>query len=150
MKSMVKERSIFSFYFFSIITLGIYAIVFWHKLGKDVDTLCEGDGKKTMKYVPAWLLSIITLTVMNFVWMSKLAKRLNENAERYGLRFSESGGTIVACMLLCAPAYPAVIIKNFNKMAKAYNDYNGLEDPEADKKVNLFADDEEEEEVLEA
>lgn len=147
MKSMVKERSLFSYYFFSIITLGIYTIVFWHKLAKDVNKLCEGDGKKTMKYVPAWFLSIPTLSIFGLVWKYKLTERLNDNAERYNLKFSESGAlTIVYSLTIIGlPVAHFLMIKNFNKMAKAYNDYNGLVDPDADKELDLFADDADEE-----
>lgn len=140
----IKERSLVTYYLFSIITLGIYAIVFWHKLAKDVNLLCEGDGKKTMKYVPSLLLSIITGSIFGLVWKCKLANRLNENAERYGLKFSESGALVVIYSIFGLVLGHFILIKNFNKMAKAYNDYNELIDPDADNKTFLFADDEEE------
>lgn len=136
----IKERSLVAYYLFSILTLGIYAIVFWHKLAKDVDTLCEGDGKKTMKYIPSLLLSIITGSIFGLVWKCKLANRLNDNAERYGLRFSESGALVVIYSIFGLVLGHFIIIKNFNKMAKAFNDYNELTDPDADKKVFLFED----------
>lgn len=143
MKSMIKERNVFSYYFLSVITLGIYTIVFWHKLAKDVNKLCEGDGKKTMKYVPAWFLNIPTLTIFSLIWKYKLTERLSDNAERYNLRFSESGGLTVAYSLtiIGMPVAHYLMIKNFNKMAKAYNDYNGLVDPDADNEPDLFDDD---------
>ena len=50
MDARIPKKSVFKFFLLSIITLGIYAIVFWHKLGKNVNALCEGDGKRTMKY----------------------------------------------------------------------------------------------------
>ena len=49
MVSAIKERSMFTYIVLSVLTLGIYHIVFWTKLSKDVNALCEGDGKKTMK-----------------------------------------------------------------------------------------------------
>lgn len=143
MKAPIKERSIFLYYLFSIITLGIYSLVFWSKLAKDVNTVCEGDGKKTMKYMPSWLLSIVTLSIFGLVWKCKLTNRLKDNAERYGLKFSESGSlTVVYSILFLLPIAHFIMIKNFNKIAKAYNDYNGLVDPDADKRADLFVDEE--------
>ncbi len=141
----IKERNFVTYCILSVLTLGIYALVFWHRLAKDVNKLCEGDGKKTMKYVPSFFLSLITVGIFGFVWKYKLAERLRDNAERYGLCFSESGALVVVYstvgMLLCL-AGPVVghyiLVKNFNKMAKAYNDYNSLVDENAGE--DIFAD----------
>ena len=137
MVSAIKERSMFSYIILSILTLGIYHIVFWTKLSKDVNALCEGDGKKTMKYVFCFLLNIITVGIFGFVWKYKLAKRLQENAARYDLKFSESGALVVVLAIVFAffPVAQFVLVKNFNRMAVAYNEYNGLEAPES-----VFAD----------
>lgn len=155
MSAKINERSAFAYYVFSILTLGIYALVFWSKLAKDVNTLCEGDGKKTMKYFPSWLLSIVTLGVFGFVWRCKLANRLKENAERYDLRFSEGGkivvvlGSLGLVMALLGPAIGHfILIKNFNKLAVAYNEYNGLVDPEEDEEEPEEAEEAEGEEVV--
>ena len=137
MVSAIKERSMFSYIILSILTLGIYHIVFWTKLSKDVNALCEGDGKKTMKYVFCFLLNIVTVGIFGFVWKYKLAKRLQENATRYDLKFSESGALVVVLAIVFAlfPVAQFVLVKNFNRMAVAYNEYNGLEAP-----VSVFAD----------
>lgn len=138
MVSAIKERGMVSYVILSVLTLGIYHIVFWTKLSKDVNALCEGDGKKTMKYVFCWLLNIVTLGIFSFVWKYKLAKRLQNNAARYDLRISESGALVVVLSIVFAffPVAQAVLVKNFNALAKAYNDYNGLEV----KNESIFAD----------
>ena len=128
MSSCIKQRSFITLFILGILTLGIYPIVFWHKLSKEVNVLCEGDGKKTMKYVFVWLLNIVTL---------------KENASRYGLKFSESGALVV---VLCTVFFPigglfiahCIMIKNFNAMGAAFNEYNGLIDEKA--KNSVFAD----------
>ncbi len=137
MVSAIKERSLFSYIVLSVLTFGIYHIVFWTKVSKDVNALCEGDGKKTMKYVFCFLLNIVTVGIFGFIWKFKLAKRLQENAARYNLRFSESGGLVVVLAIVFAffPIAQAVLIKNFNKLAVAYNEYNGLEAA-----ANVFTD----------
>lgn len=134
------ERSIIGYYFYSLITLLIYPFVFWGKYVKDINDLCEGDGKKTMKFKYVVLLSIITVGIFWFIWRFKLAKRLKENAERYGLKFREGGVTVVILTLLGIVFGDYVLIKNFNKMVKAYNDYNGLVNEEANGRIYLFND----------
>ncbi len=141
MVSPIKERSLFTCILVGLITFFIYPIVFWTKLSKDVNTLCEGDGKKTMKYVFIWLLNFITFGIAGFVWKIKLIGRLQANAARYNLRFSEGTGMGFALSLLLGPLLPQiVIVKNFNKLAIAYNEYNGLVDENTD---DAFADKEE-------
>ena len=90
-----------------------------------------------MKYVFCFLLNIVTVGIFGFIWKFKLAKRLQENAARYNLRFSESGGLVVVLAIVFAffPIAQAVLIKNFNKLAVAYNEYNGLEAAD-----NVFTD----------
>lgn len=148
MKNKIPQRSILGYYVFSVLTFGIYTLVFWHKLSKQVNVLCEGDGKKTMKYFPSWLLSVLTFGIFGLVWKYKLAERLKDNAERYNLRFSESGAAVVvSCTIglftLVGPSIArGLLIKNFNAIAGAYNEYNGLVDPDDDKIIDIFGDSE--------
>ena len=140
MTSNIKKRNYVTYLLLSIITFGIYHIIFWNKISKEVNVLCEGDGKKTMKFKYVVLLSIITVGIFGLVWRCKLANRLQENAERYDLKFSEGGALVVIFSIFGLVLGDFILIKNFNKMAKAYNDYNGLADPDADKKTYFFAD----------
>lgn len=155
MSSNIKKRNFVTYLLLSIITLGIYHIIFWNKLSKEVDVLCEGDGKKTMKYVFAWLLSIPTLGIFGIIWKCKLAERLKTNAPRYDLKFSEGKGIIavlstLGLVFLAGPSIGHyVLLKNYNAIGAAFNEYNGLADPDEDKKVYFFADEEEEAEVVE-
>ena len=136
MTTKIKERSVLSLLLFSVMTFGIYPIVFWNKVSKEVELLCEGDGKKTMKYVFVWLLNFITFGIAGIVWRAKLAQRLKENAARYNLRFSESGALAAfydVVVLIVGPIINRfVLIKNLNAMGIAFNEYNGLETETAD------------------
>ncbi len=147
MVNAIRERSFITYILLSVITLGIYPIVYWTKISNEVNVLCEGDGKKTMKFVYAWLLNFVTFGIFGIIWEYQLAKRLNDNAARYNLRFSESAGLIVVLNTIYAPVFGRtlasfVLTKNFNKIAVAFNEYNGLEDIQADDRANLFSDDE--------
>jgi hypothetical protein len=93
-----------------------------------------------MKYVFVWLLNMVTFGIAGIVWRAKLAQRLKENAARYNLKFSESAALVVVYDILVLFVGPFiaryVIVKNFNAMAVAFNEYNGLEDVSND----VFAD----------
>jgi heme/copper-type cytochrome/quinol oxidase subunit 2 len=110
-----------------IITLGIYGLYWIYKLAKDVNTMCEGDGKKTSGLLLFFLFGLITFGIYCWVWYFMLGDRLQDNAPRYGLSFKEGGGTILLWMLLGAfiivgPFISMYIItKNINTLAIAYN-----------------------------
>lgn len=148
MDARIPKKSTLTFFLLSVLTLGIYAIVFWHKLGKNVNILCEGDGKRTMKYGFAFFLSVITFGIYGIIWKVKLAERLKVNAERYELMIPE-GGTEVALfstlgIILVGAGIPIssfIIIKNYNMIAEAYNAYNELPEPE-EEFIDLFSKDE--------
>ncbi len=140
MVSSIKQRSFFARMALGFFTCGIYPVVYWAKITKDVNKLCEGDGKKTISYVVPWLLILPTLGISCIVWKALLTSRLKNNAARYNLRFSEGAGSSVALSLVFLLAGPFVsqyvIVKNFNELAVAYNEYNGL----VDDSVDAFAD----------
>lgn len=148
MDARIPKQSAFKFFLLSAVTLGIYAIVFWHKLGKNVNTLCEGDGKRTMKYGFAFFLSVITFGIYGIIWKVKLAERLKINAERYELMIPEGGLEValfntVGIIALGAgiPIASFIVIKNYNMIADAFNAYNELPEPE-DEYIDLFGENE--------
>ena len=137
----IEERSFLAYLILSVVTFGIYPIVFWHKISKEVATLCEGDGKKTMKYVFIWLLNFVTFGIAGIVWRAKLAQRLKENAARYEIRIAESAALVTVYNLVIPVVGPFIakyiIVKNFNAMGAAFNEYNGLADDNTD---DIYAD----------
>ncbi len=140
MTSRIEERSFAIYLVLSVLTFGIYPIIFWHKISNEVAVLCEGDGKKTMKYVFIWLLNMVTFGIAGIVWRAKLAQRLKDNAARYDIRISESAA-VPTIYELCIPVVGPfiaryIIIKNFNAMGDAFNEYNGF----AKNVDNVYAD----------
>ena len=124
---MIKKRGLVGLIIFSIITFGIYGLYWIHKLAKDVNAICEGDGKKTgglLKYI---LLGFITFGIYDMVWVYMLGDRLQDNAPKYSLSFKESGGAILLWLLLgsfiiVGPFIALyIIIKNTNALADEYN-----------------------------
>ena len=127
------DRSLVMYILLSIVTCGIYAYYFIWKLASDVNVACEGDGKKTPGLVTYILLSIVTCGIYSYYWMYSIGNRLQENAPRYGMSFSENGTTILMWqifgMLLCClgPFFAMnILITNTNRICLAYNQKFGL------------------------
>ncbi|MDR1106813.1 MAG: DUF4234 domain-containing protein [Treponema sp.] len=127
---MIKKRGLAGLILLSIITFGIYSLYWIHKLAKDVNSICEGDGKKTGGFLKYFFLGIITFGIYDLVWLFMLGDRLQDNAQRYGLAFKESGGTvllwyILGSFIIVGPFIAFyIIIKNVNALADEYNKKN--------------------------
>ncbi len=133
MERIQNDRSLLKYILLSILTAGIYGYYFIYKLAQDVNRMCEGDGKSTGGLVAFIALSIVTCGFYALYWYYQIANRLQVNAPRYGLLFSENGTTVLLWYLIGAllcgiGPYVAMhfIIKNTNAMATAYNALNGL------------------------
>ena len=126
---MINEnRSLLTYILLTIVTCGIYGFYFIYMLAADVNTMCEGDGAHTGGLLQFILLSYVTCGIYTFFWYYKLGNRLQENAGRYGLNFSENGTTILMWLILgsilCGiGTFIAVyiLINNTNHLARAYN-----------------------------
>lgn len=125
---MIKRRSLLTLILLSIITCGIYNIIFWYSYSDDMNRICQGDGKDTKNYIIVLLLSFITCGIYYWVWLYGVGNRLCENAPRYGTNFQENGTTILLWMvigsMLCGiGSFVAmhILIKNMNELADRYN-----------------------------
>ena len=125
---MIKQRDFLIMVLLSILTFGIYGIIFWYSYSDDMNKVCGGDGKNTNNYLIVILLSIVTCGIYYWIWHYQVGNRLCENAPRYNLRFNEDGTTILLWMLLgsllcgLGTLYAQyLLIKNMNAIADSYN-----------------------------
>ena len=124
---MIKKHGLAGLIILSIITFGIYGLYWIHKIAKDVNAICEGDGKKTSGLLKYFLLSLITFGIYSLVWVYMLGERLQDNAQKYNLTIKESGGTILLWLILGSFVIVGpfialhIIIKNTNALADEYN-----------------------------
>lgn len=128
---MIKQRSLLTYILLSLVTFGIYSIYFWYTYTDDLNTVCAGDGEETTNYILVLLLSMVTCGIYGYIWYYKVGNRLQNNAPRYGLFFSENGTTALLWLLfgsLVCGIGPFVamhiFIKNLNALGAAYNNYN--------------------------
>lgn len=127
-QSMETDRSFVKILLLSFVTLGIYGIYALNKISQDVAVMCAGDNDEMPSYLKAFLLSLITFGIYGIWWTYRFGNRLQNNAARYGLSFTESGTTLLLWQLLgsllCGIG-PLVafylIVKNVNALSAAYN-----------------------------
>lgn len=125
---MVKtDRNFWVVLLLTIVTCGIYGIIFWYNYTEDVNVVCRRDGKNTMNFIVTILLSIITCGIYSFVWYYQLGERLKENAQAYGVQADISGGSLLLWQILgsCIIVGPYIVqyklIASMNALAAAYN-----------------------------
>lgn len=127
------DRGLLMYIVLTIITCGIYSYYFLYAMARDVNTVCEGDGKNTGGLLAFILLSFITCGFYALYWYYSLGNRLAANAPRYGLSFQENGTTVllwylVGALLCGIGPYVAMhfLMKNTNAICDAYNRMHGL------------------------
>ncbi|MCL2194015.1 MAG: DUF4234 domain-containing protein [Treponema sp.] len=124
---MIEKRSIVRYILFGLLTAGIYWLYWYYKLAKDVNAMCEGDGKETAGLLKLMLLSLVTFGIYFYIWLFMLGDRLQDAAPKYDITIKESGSTLLLWWLLgvviVVGPYIAVylIIRNTNAMVENYN-----------------------------
>lgn len=130
---MPTNRGLLVYILLNIITCGIYGLYFIHAIARDMNIVCEGDGRRTAGLLKFFLLNLITCNIYSWIWYYGLGNRMAANAPRYGLNFQENGTTILLWMLLGAllcgigPFIALhILLRNANTLCGAYNVRNGV------------------------
>lgn len=127
MKRIEQERSLIVLIAFSILTLGIFFFYHQYRKIRDINILCQGDGKHTpglAVLIPLW---ICTLSIYGIVWNCQVAGRLRRNLEMRGIPYGISGGAVGVLSFLGRQnplfgLYPQYkIIHATNALARCYN-----------------------------
>lgn len=92
-------RSLIVFVLLSILTLGIYSLFFWARYARDVNTICNEDGRHTRGMLVVIILSVLTLGVYWYIWCCGMQNRLSDHAACYGLSPVSRGGVVVLWQL---------------------------------------------------
>lgn len=127
-RMLKTDRNVIIYLLLTFITCGIYSLFFFYHMIQDINTACEGDGQHTPGLLAFILLGIITCGIYDIYWYYKVANRLQQNAPRYNMFFTENGTSVLLWMLigwlLCGIG-PLVglhiIMKNTNALCIAYN-----------------------------
>lgn len=123
------NRGLLKLILLSIITFGIYPIVYYSSISSDVNIICSRyDGKKTMHYCLLYfLIGPITFGIAYIVWLHKISNRIGNELKRRGISYSFGAGTYWGWNVLGS----FIVVGPFiyvHKLAKAMNllcaDYN--------------------------
>ena len=102
-------RSLVKLFFLGLITLGIYPLVIYTRMSREINIIASPyDKKKTMHYcLLVFVFAPLTLTVGAFVWCHRFCNRIGVELARRGLpyRFSAAtfwGRNIFSLLLLLA------------------------------------------------
>lgn len=112
----IKKRSFIKYFLLSMVTCGIYGIVENVRMGKDVNTICQGDGKEQMNWFFASLLGLVTLGIYPLYWMYTAMERLKDNAYRYGAMIRYDGTDYLLWYLLGSLIFVGPLVGMYHYM----------------------------------
>ena len=123
------NRSLVKFFFLSIITLGIYAIVVMSGISESINTIASKyDGKKTMHYcLLFFLIGPITCEIASIVWYHRISNRIGDELKRRGIDFEISAKTfwlweVLGSLIIVGPfIYTHKLLKAMNLLCENYN-----------------------------
>ncbi len=123
------NRGLLKFILLSIITLGIYSIVFFSGISTDINAIASRyDGKKTMHYcLLFFLVGPITLGIADLVWFHKISARIGAEANRRGLNVSFGAASfwlwnVLGALIIVGPfVYLYKLSATMNALAENYN-----------------------------
>ncbi len=113
----------------TLVTFGIYSIVFYSGIGEDLNSIASRyDGKKTMHYcLIVFLLTPITFGIAAIVWFHNMSNRIGSELQRRGINYSFSAGTfwgwgVLGSLIVVGPfVYMAKMCTAMNELCANYN-----------------------------
>ncbi len=128
------NRSMWKFMLLSILTLGIYSIIFFIPFSYDLDKVDPRRNRaKTMNYFFAYILSLFTFSIVLLIWHYQIADRINEALERRNIPYEFGTGTFWAwyffgSFILIGPfVYMHKLCKAMNLLCAHYNENPTIE-----------------------
>lgn len=127
--TLKTNRSLGKFILLSIVTLGIYSIIYYSGISTDINIIASRyDGKKTMHYcLMFFLLGPITLYIFGLVWFNNLSSRIGNELKRRGLNYDFGASdfwlwNVLGSLILVGPfIYIHKLSKAMNLLAQDYN-----------------------------
>jgi len=122
-------RGLLKYILFSLITFGIYPLVFMSSISTDVNIVCSRyDGRRTMHYcLLFFLVGPITLGIAYFVWSHNICNRIGNELRRRGITFGFGASdywlwNVLGSFIIVGPyIYTHKLSKAMNAMNSSYN-----------------------------
>ena len=123
------DRNILTYTLLSILTLGIYSIIFYIPFSLDLEKVNpSGTRGKLMNYLSAYLLSLFTFAIVVQIWHYQVAERIEEALDRRRIDY-EFGTSdfwkwnILGSLILVGPIiYNYKLFKAMNLLCESYNE----------------------------
>lgn len=123
------NRGLLKFILLSIITFGIYALVFYSKVSTDINLIASRyDGKKTMHYcLLTFIVAPITLGIGAIVWCHRISRRIGEELSRRGIAYSFGASdfwlwNVLGSLIVVGPfVYLHKLCQSMNLLSADYN-----------------------------
>ncbi len=130
-RQLKTDRSLLKFILLSIVTCGIYPIVFWSSVSDDINLLASRrDGQKTMHYcLVFFLLGPITCSIVTLVWFHKISQRIGDEARARGVQTDLSSSTfwlwyILGSLIIVGPfIYVNKLCQAMNGSCQSFNQF---------------------------
>ena len=89
------NRGLVKLILLSLITFGIYGLVFYSKVSTDINLIASRyDGKRTMHYcLLTFIVAPITLGIAGIVWCHRISARIGNELARRGIAYSFGAGS---------------------------------------------------------
>ena len=116
------NRGMIKFILLSLITFGIYALVFYSKVSTDINLIASRyDGKKTMHFcLLAFIITPITFGIGAIVWYHRISARIGNELARRGIAYSFGAGSFWGWEVLGTLIFVGPFIY-LHKLCKAMN-----------------------------
>lgn len=123
------NRGLLKFILLSIVTLGIYSIVYFSSISTDINIIASRyDGRKTMHFcLLFFIVAPITFGIGAIVWYHKMSARIGAELARRGIGYSFGAGSfwgwsVLGSLILIGPfVYIHKLSTAMNLLARDYN-----------------------------
>lgn len=126
---LVTNRSMWKLMILSILTCGIYTIIFFIPFSFDLDKVApKPDRSKTMNYLFVHIIAAFTFSIVVVIWHYHVAHRVEEALSQRGIDYQFSthdfwGWYIAGSLFLVGPfVYFHKLCKAMNLLCENYNE----------------------------
>ena len=125
------DRSVWKYIVFSILTLGLYNIIFFAPLAYELDKVApKSDRSKTMSFLSAFILAYFTFSIVLLIWHHQIAERVEDALRDRHITFDFGTDTfwtwqVFGSLILVGPfVYVHKLCQAMNLLCADYNEKN--------------------------
>ena len=128
-RKLETNRSAVKFFLLTLLTCGIYSIIFFISFSFDIDKVApKPDRSKTMTFLFVYIFSLFTLSIVLDIWLYGITRRMEEALEKRKIDYNFGTATfwgwhIFGSLILIGPfVYYYQMFKAMNLLCESYNE----------------------------